>query len=310
MARLGVGAGAGGMSNSQYLLRVYTAGRMLDFDQDLSIMWLFIVAGGMFLKCQLCEIICIRLTSQPTNFILVALGKIACCYPNQVAKNPGLQFSALRLLCLFWLINGASCVDSSSRSLRSRKAGDLGHNHYNHLEGQQLEQQRQSLELLRQEMESGFTDLSSKLSALTGNVIPDSLQRRRTQAATTTLTDTFYKRDCEVRTTISPWQLYPRPTYPGAEGGLFGLALGEVENPPDPLEYEFDKFIDGKKCGYLKTIKPGGDIDESKSGRLSSFRNWKIGSFGGRGASPPGIQYFHEQDRQTSLQVTFDAGLW
>ena len=56
MARLGVGAGAGGMSNSQYLLRVYTAGRMLDFDQDLSIMWLFIVAGGMFLKCQLCEI--------------------------------------------------------------------------------------------------------------------------------------------------------------------------------------------------------------------------------------------------------------
>ncbi|EJK76591.1 hypothetical protein THAOC_01636 [Thalassiosira oceanica] len=116
------------------------------------------------------------------------------------------------------------------------------------------------------------------------------------------------ERDCKVSAFISPWQLYPlSPNLQLPAGGLFGLALKEVQNPPDPLQYEFDNTLPGKQCGFLKTIKPGQTIKESKSGRLSDLRNWKIGSAGGRGASPPGIQYFLEQDRQTSLQVTFDA---
>ena len=134
-----------------------------------------------------------------------------------VTKKPGLHS---RLFILFSLINGALCVDSSYPSLRSRKAADLGHNHNNHLEGQEFEEQRQTLELLRQEMESGFTDLASKLSAIEYErcTMPSSLQRRRTQA-TTTLTDTFYKRECEVSRTISPTT-------------MMNLALEVVRDPP------------------------------------------------------------------------------
>ena len=142
-----------------------------------SIMWLLIVVGGIFLKCQSshCVKSSVYLFNKPSHFqptvIPVAMGIIPSrkmsCYLNQVAKRPGLHcFSASRLLCLLWFSNGALCVDSSP-SLRSRKA-DLGLDH-NHLGGQEqkLEEERQSLELLRQEMESGFTDLASKLSALT-----------------------------------------------------------------------------------------------------------------------------------------------
>ena len=98
--------------------------------------------------------------------MLVTLGVIPSrkitCSPNHVAKRSSLHFSANRLLCLLWLSNGALCVDSSP-SLRSRRTTDLGPDP----EGGKLVEQLKTLELLRQEVESGFTGLASKLSALT-----------------------------------------------------------------------------------------------------------------------------------------------
>jgi len=123
----------------------------LDLDQHLvSFKWLLIVMGGIFLR-----------------FIIrmIPSRKITCC-PNQVAMRPGLRFSASRLLCLGLLLlsNDALCVDSSP-SLRSRKVAGLDLDQI-YLEEQKLEKQQQSLQQLRQEMESGFTDLANKLSAL------------------------------------------------------------------------------------------------------------------------------------------------
>ena len=76
------------------------------------------------------------------------------------------------------------------------------------------------------------------------------------------------------------------------------------------VEYEVYPFNPNKRCGFLKTIKHSGNVNDEKSGRLSKLQNWRIGSVGGTGESPPGTKYFPEQERQTSLQVTFDAGLW
>ncbi|EJK49479.1 hypothetical protein THAOC_31643, partial [Thalassiosira oceanica] len=114
-----------------------------------SILWLLIVAGGIFLK--------FFVGMMPSR-------KNAFC-PNQASKRPGLScFYATRLLFLLWLGNGALC-DDPSPSLRSRKAPSLGLDQ-NYLEEQRLENQRQSFQQLQQEMESRFNDLANRLSAL------------------------------------------------------------------------------------------------------------------------------------------------
>ncbi|EJK54810.1 hypothetical protein THAOC_25530, partial [Thalassiosira oceanica] len=122
----------------------------LDLDQHLSsFKWLLIAVGGIFLR-----------------FIvgMMPSRKNAFC-PNQASKRPGLScFYATRLLFLLWLGNGALC-DDPSPSLRSRKASSLGLDQ-NHLEEQRSENQRQSFQQLRQEMESRFNDLANRLSAL------------------------------------------------------------------------------------------------------------------------------------------------